>query len=443
LGGAEEPTSGSILVDGLRVSLGSPREALERGIATVHQELSLIGSLTVAENIFLGRLPRRHGLIDWGTARVRAAALLEELGLSIDVRLRAGDLGLAARQMIEIAKAMSHGPAVLMLDEPTSALSHRETGVLFALLKRLASQGVVILYITHRLEEIHRIADDVSVLRNGELVGTIPVSEARSGVIASMMFGETPARMSGTASPAPGPPVMTVAGFTRADAYSDISFTLHRGEILGVAGVLGAGRTELLRGLFGADPHDRGSVTIGGTTVVPSSPLQMKKLGVALAPEDRKAEGLVQILSTRININLAGYWPLSVHSLTGARRERVVAARYVREMDMAVPSLDDPVSGLSGGTQQKVVIAKWLHTQPRVLLLDEPTRGIDIRAKEQVFAIVRDLSARGIAALVVSSDLEELMDLCHRILVLRRGTMAGEILPGASSLEHLLGLCME
>ena len=169
----------------------------------------------------------------------------------------------------------------------------------------------------------------------------------------------------------------------------------------------------------------------------------MKRLGLALAPEDRKAEGLVQILNTRININLAGYWPPSFHRFTGARRERAVAARYVREMDMAVPSVDDPVSGLSGGTQQKVVIAKWLNTEPRVLLLDEPTRGIDIRAKEQVFAVVRDLSAKGIASLIVSSELEELMDICHRILVLKRGTTAGEILPGDSSLEHLLGLCME
>jgi ribose transport system ATP-binding protein len=444
LGGAVQPTSGAILVDGERVRFRSPREALEWGIATVHQELSLIPGLTVAENIFLGRLPqRRRGLIDWHAAWSMADALLKELGLPLDVRMQAGKLGMAQQQMIEIAKAMSHSPSVLMLDEPTSALAHRETDRLFMLLRRLSSQGVVLMYITHRLEEIRRIADSVTVLRNGELVGTIAVADATAGAIVSMMFGETVVHRRSERPPPAGTPVMEVRGFAHRDDYSDISFTLHRGEILGIAGVLGAGRTELLRGLFGADPHDRGSVTVGEMTVVPSAPPQMKKLGVALAPEDRKAEGLIQILSTRININLADFWPPSLHWITTARRERAVARRYVREMDLALPSVDGPVSELSGGNQQKVVIAKWLNTGPRVLLLDEPTRGIDIRAKQQVFEIVRGLSAQGIAFLVVSSELEELMEVCHRILILKKGRLAGELLPRDSSLESLVGLCME
>jgi len=443
LGGAVRPTSGTVLVDGVPVSFRSPREALDRGIATVHQELSLIPGLSVAENIFLGRLPRRRGLIDWRGAGRMAENLLGELGLEIDGRVTAGKLGLAGRQMVEIAKAMSHAPAVLMLDEPTSALALRETERLFELLRRLAAQGVVILYITHRLEEIHRIADEASVLRNGELVGTIPIAEATPVVIAGMMFGDLPGRAEAETVHPSGPPVITVNGFTRGEAYRDVSFTLHRGEILGIAGVLGAGRTELLRGLFGADPHDAGSVTVGGREVAPSSPAQMKKLGVVLAPEDRKAEGLIQILSTRININLAGFWPPSLRWITTAARERAVASRYIAGMDMAVPSVDGPVSALSGGTQQKAVIAKWLETGPQVLLLDEPTRGIDIRAKQQIFGIVRDLSARGIASVFVSSELEELMEVCHRILVLRKGRIAGEVSPGATSLESLLGICME
>ena len=207
--------------------------------------------------------------------------------------------------------------------------------------------------------------------------------------------------------------------------------------------MLGAGRTELLRGLFGADPHEAGLVTIDGTTVFPSSPSQMKKLGVALAPEDRKAEGLIQILSTRVNINLADFWPPSLHWITTARRERDVAMKYVRTLDIAVQSVDSPVSDLSGGNQQKVVIAKWLNTTPRVLLLDEPTRGVDMQAKRQVFDIVRDLSARGISSIVVSSELEELMDVCHRILILKEGKLAGELLPHDSTLENLIRACME
>jgi ribose transport system ATP-binding protein len=444
LGGAVQPTSGAILVDGNQVRFRSPGEASRRGIVTVHQELSLIPGLTVAENIFLGRLPRRRsGLIDWRTACSTADALLDELGLALDVRAPAGRFGVAQQQMIEIAKAMSHAPSVLMLDEPTSALAHREADRLFTLLKRLAAKGVVLLYITHRLEEIHRIADAVTVLRNGALVGTIPIGEATPAAIVSMMFGET-VRKERPPEPAPsGVPVMDVRGFTGREAYRDISFTLHRGEILGIAGVLGAGRTELLRGLFGADPHEAGSVTVDGTTVSPSSPFQMKKLGVALAPEDRKTEGLVQILSTRLNINLAAFWPPSLHRITTARRERGVAMKYIRTMDIAVPSVDSPVSDLSGGNQQKVVIAKWLNTGPRVLLLDEPTRGIDMQAKQQVFDIVRGLSAQGISSIVVSSELEELMEVCHRILILKKGKMTAELLPHDSTLENLISACME
>ena len=444
LAGAVQPTSGAILVDGDRVRFRSPVEASRRGIVTVHQELSLIPGLSVAENIFLGRLPRRRwGLIDWQGACSRADALLAELGLALDVRTPAGKLGVAQQQMIEIAKAMSHAPSVLMLDEPTSALAHRETDRLFTLLKRLAEKGVVLLYITHRLEEIRRIADSVTVLRNGALAGTMPVAGATPGAIVGMMFGESVGNARPPEPPRLGVPVMDVKGFTRRDAYSDISFTLHRGEILGIAGVLGAGRTELLRGLFGADPHDAGSVTVGGKTVFPAYPSQMKKLGMALAPENRKAEGLVQILSTRVNINLANFWPPSLHWITTARRERSVARSFIRQMDIDVPSVDSPVSELSGGNQQKVVIAKWLNTGPRVFLLDEPTRGIDIQAKQQVLDIVRRLSAQGIAFLVVSSELEELMDLCHRILILKKGNMAGELLPHDATLESLVRKCME
>jgi len=442
LAGAVQPTAGSLLVNGKAARLKSPREALTHGIAAVHQELSIIPGLSVAENMFLGRLPKRpSGLIDWPATYRQAEGVLRDLGVVIDVREEAGRFGIARQQMIEIAKAMSYTPSVLLLDEPTSALAHHETERLFALLRTLAARGVVLLYITHRLEEIHRIADTVSVLRNGELVGMVGIDDATPSTIVHMMFGDTLQHKHHTETPVGLDPVLEVRDFSRRGAFANIAFTVRRGEILGIAGLLGSGRTELLRALFGADTHDSGSVVICGRTVSPSSPGQMKRLGMALAPENRKEEGLVQTLSTRINVCLASLG--SRVRVTSAGRERAIAARFVRELDIAATSVDTSVSSLSGGNQQKVVIAKWLNTQPRIILLDEPTRGIDIQAKMQMFQIIRDLSAKGISSVVVSSELEELMEVCHRILILKKGRLAGEMDPQSSTLEQLFSVCME
>lgn len=442
--GATQPTAGTIRVNGRPTRFRSPREALAEGIGAVHQELSLIPEMSVAENILLGRLPlTRRGLIDWRTAETRAEEILADLDLAIDVRAKARTLGVAQQQMVEIARAMSYAPAVLMLDEPTSALAHHETERLFELLRGLAAKGVVLLYITHRLEEIHRIADTVTVLRNGEWIGTIGIADATPQSIVQMMFGEVVRK----GRPAELPPgrdvVLDVRGFSRVGAFSDISFSLRAGEILGIAGLLGSGRTELLRALFGADPHDAGTVVLHGTEVSPASPTQMKRLGLALAPENRKEEGLVQLLSARSNICLASLERIARHGFTTGAMERRVANRSVTELAIALSSVELPVTSLSGGNQQKVVIARWLNTEPRIMLLDEPTRGIDIQAKEQMFQIIRSLSDRGISSVVVSSELEELMDLCHRILVMVKGRISGEVLPHQSTLERLFALCME
>jgi len=442
--GAVQPTSGSVLVNGHEARLHSPKDAFRHGIAAVHQELSLVPELSVAENILLGRLPAtRVGMVDWPAVYSRAAVVLKDLGVSLDVRARARTLGVAQQQVVEIAKAMSYGPSVLMLDEPTSALAHHETERLFTLLRTLAAKGVVLLYITHRLEEIHRIADTVTVLRNGRLVGMIPIEQATPATIVQMMFGEVVQKTRPPALVARQKPVLEVRHLTRHGAFEDVSFTLHEGEILGIAGLLGSGRTELLRALFGADPHDSGSVELQGEKVSPSSPAQMKQLGIVLAPENRKEEGLIQLLSTRVNVCLASYHRLTRLGFTSARRERDVAMRNVRDIDIAVASVEAAVSSLSGGNQQKVVLAKWLNTVPRVILLDEPTRGIDIQAKQQIFQIIWDLSSRGISSIVVSSELEELMDVCHRIVIMKRGKLIGDLLPQESSLEHLFRVCME
>jgi ABC-type sugar transport system ATPase subunit len=443
LAGAVQPTSGTIFVNNTPIAFRSPREALSHGIVAVHQELSIIPELTVAENVLLGRLPKGSaGFIDWQATVRRAKALLHDLGMDLDVRAKARTLGVAQQQMIEIAKAMSYSPAVLLLDEPTSALARHETERLFTLLRVLSSKGVVLLYITHRLEEIYRVADTVTVLRNGELVGTINITEATPAAVVQMMFGEVVQKTRPPEVVAQREPVLQVQHFSRHGFFEDVSFTLMAGEVLGIAGLLGSGRTELLRALFGADPHDSGTLVLGGALVSPSSPVQMRQLGVALAPENRKQEGLIQSLSTRANVCLASLSRIATLGFTTAKRERSVAARNVTEINIAVPSLEATVSVLSGGNQQKVVIAKWLNTQPRVILLDEPTRGIDIQAKQHIFQIIWHLSARGIGSIVVSSELEELMEVCHRVLIMKQGRMVGELLPHQSTLERLFALCM-
>ncbi|MDP2884289.1 MAG: sugar ABC transporter ATP-binding protein [Ignavibacteria bacterium] len=447
IAGAIEPTSGSILVDAKEVQLQSPQDALQRGIVAVHQELSLVPELTVAENILLGRLPKKpgfgHSIIDWRQVYTRAAQVLAGLGVSIDVRARAGTLGVAQQQSVEIAKAMSYEPSILILDEPTSALAQHETQRLFDLLRMLAARRVVLLYITHRLQELREIADTVTVLRNGSLVGTIGIAEATPSTIVHMMFGEVVQRVKPADLSAPTEPFVEVRSFSRQGAYYDINFTIHKGEILGIAGLLGSGRTELLRGMFGADPPDTGELIIGGERITPSDPQQMKDLGVVLTPENRKDQGLVQLLNTRINLCLASLNRLSSHGFITQAREQSSVDRNIRELDIKVADTEAPVAFLSGGNQQKVVVGKWLNTNPRLVLFDEPTRGIDIQAKQQIFQIIWDLSKRGISCIVVSSELEELLDICHRILIMRQGRIVTDVRPGEISLENLFAVCMK
>lgn len=447
IAGATRPTSGLILVDGNEVSLRSPREALERRIVAVHQELSLVPELTVAENILLGRLPKKKGfggaIVDWQEVYARAEAIVSDLGVQIDPRAKAGTLGVAQQQSVEIAKAMSYDPSILILDEPTSALAQHETERLFELLRGLKHRGVVLLYITHRLQELREIADTVTALRNGALVGTIDISEASPSTIVHMMFGEVVQRAKPSDLAASTEPFMEIRGLGRRTAFSDINFTVHKGEILGIAGLLGSGRTELLRAIFGADPPDAGEVIIDGQSVRPRSPEQMKDLGVVLTPENRKDQGLVQLLNTRINLCLANLNRISTHGYLTRSREQRYVERNVRDLDIKVSNPEAPVAFLSGGNQQKVVVGKWLNTNPRLVLLDEPTRGIDVQAKQQMFQIIWDMSKRGISCIVVSSELEELLDICHRILIMRQGTIVASVRPSEISLENLFAVCMK
>jgi len=447
LAGAVQPTRGSIVLNGDEVRLRSPADALQRGIIAVHQELSLVPELSVAENILLGRLPTRQGwgklVIDWKTVFARADEILKSLDIELNLRARASTLGVAQQQVVEIAKAMSYHPSVLILDEPTSALAQHETERLFELVRRLAGQGVILLYITHRLQELQRIADTVTVLRNGSLVGTIDIANATPSTIVQMMFGENLQKARPAELVARDEPFLEVRNLSKQGAFQHVGFAVKRGEIVGIAGLLGAGRTELLRAIFGADPPDEGDLLLEGTPVQPTSPQQMKRFGVALIPENRKEQGLVLLLSTRINLCLASLDRIATHGLLTRLRERAVVDKNIRELDISVANTDAPITYLSGGNQQKVVVGKWLNTQPRLVLLDEPTRGIDLQAKQQMFQLIWDMSKRGISSVVVSSELEELLDLCHRILIMRQGRIVGEVRPQEISLDKLFAVCME
>ena len=445
LSGATDPTAGQVLVDGQPVTLRNPQDAFDKGIATVYQELSLVPGLSVTENILLGRLPKRaRGLIiDWPAAHARARAILGDMQVGLDVRRTVGELGVAQQQIVEIAKGMSFDPSAILLDEPTSALSPREIGHLFGLLRKLAARGVVILYITHRLQELREIADTVTVIRDGRLVGTLDMAAATPETIVTMMFGEVVRRARPADLEVADRPLLEVRGLGRAGAFRDVSFTLHAGEVLGIAGMLGSGRTELLRAIFGAEPFDRGEMLLDGRAVRAVAPWQMKDLGIAYTPENRAAQSLVQTLSTRANMCLASLDRIGRWGLTTRRRERTVVGRLIERLGIAVGDMEQPVSSLSGGNQQKVVVGKWLNTAPRVVLFDEPTRGIDVQAKQQIFQIMWSLSRQGISSIFVSSELEELIEACHRVLVMRNGTIVDSVDPREVAVDELFLRGME
>ena len=442
IAGSTQPTSGQLLVDGQPVDLRSPQDAFARGIATVYQELSLVPELTVAENILFGRLPMRGPFIDWPQTFERGRQILSEMNVDLDVRGKVGRLSVAQQQVVEIAKAMSFNPSVLLLDEPTSSLAHGETESLFAVIRTLASRGVAIIYISHRLQELKAIADVMSVLRDGKLIGTKSMEGATPASIAQMMFGDTPPGAPPSAPPTTEKIVLEARNLGRKPVFENISFQLGQGEVLGIAGMLGSGRTQLLMSLFGARPIEEGELLMDGKVVRNATPGKMKALGMGLAPEDRKRQGLVQMMSIGNNAVLASLDALGSNGFVSESRQAEMVTRNVTDLQIKAGNVRNAVASLSGGNQQKVVLGKWLNTQPKVMLFDEPTRGIDVEAKAQIFSIIRNLSGQGIASIFVSSELEELFEVCHRILILRSGRITGEVRPSEISMEQLLEHCM-
>jgi ribose transport system ATP-binding protein len=428
--------SGQVLLHGEPVRFTRPRDALERGIAMIHQELNLVPNLSVAENIFIGREPtNRVGFIDYGCMKREAAALLEELDCPLLPSTPVSRLRVGQQQVVEIAKAMSYNPSVMIMDEPTSALTAHEVEVLFGLIRKLKRRGVAIAYITHKFEELPGIGDDAVVMRDGKVVATAPLAGLTRHQIVKLMVGRDPGEFYPKAATTPSGELLRVDRMSLSDVrrpgerlVKDVDFTVRRGEVLGVFGLMGAGRTELLETIFGLHPHHgTGGVSVDGQPVRINSPRDAIDAGLALAPEDRKREGLVLSMSVAANASLA-----SIDDIRGAggllndRRECRQVEAYVQRLRIKTPSTRQIVRNLSGGNQQKVVLAKWLAARPKVLLLDEPTRGIDVNAKREIYALIDELAHGGLGVVMVSSELPEVLAIADRVMVMCEGRKTAE-----------------
>jgi ABC-type sugar transport system ATPase subunit len=441
LSGALPSDKGEIFLGGSPITLGSPLRARHYGIYAVYQEFSLIPNLTIAENILLGQMPstRIPELVDWNTAYKKADNILQTIGFTgIDVHQKVSQLSVSHQQMVEIAKAVAGHRKVLILDEPSAVLSQEELNRLFTLIRNLKQQGTIILYISHRLDEVFEIADRITVLKDGKLVGTVKPQESDQNQLIRMMVGRSLGEIFPVRKPSGGEVELEVKGLSSKDAFSDISFSLRKGEIVGMFGLVGSGRTQVARSIFGADPFTSGEILLNGESIHPRSPRDAVDCGIALLTEDRKRDGLVMNCTIRDNISLASYLRLSKLDVINRREQAAEVKKLVRDLDVRPPQLDKLVNHLSGGNQQKVVLAKWLMTRAKVLILDEPTRGVDVGSKVEIYHIIDNLSRAGMAILFISSELPEVLGMCDRTLVMREGQIVGEFTRADASEEKIL-----
>lgn len=443
ISGAIQPTNGQLLIDDTKLDISNPKEAFEKGIATVYQELSLIPGLSIAENIFFGRLPKKNKyMIDYNKAYADAAVILNELGIDISPKIAVRELNVWQMQLVEIAKAMSFDPHVLLLDEPTSALARHETEMLFKVVKALREKGVIIIFITHKLQEIWEIADTVTVIRDGRLVDAKNMKELTSESVINMMFGDIETKTIPEELKYSDEVILDVRNLSLKGYFENINFVLRKGEILGIAGLLGSGRSELLRSIFGSQGYDSGEIFVEGKKLSKGAPVKGKKAGLALTPENRKDDGLIQIHTVRENLVLASLRTICRRGLLSKKIENQFVNRQIDGLQIKVSNPEVAVSSLSGGNQQKVLIGNWINTAPKILLLDEPSRGIDVNAKQQIFEIVWEQSKAGVSSIIVSSELEELIQTCHRIIVMKHGKFCEELYPNQTAVEKLYAKCM-
>jgi ribose transport system ATP-binding protein len=447
--GAYRRDAGAMWLGGLPARFDTPAAAQAAGVVAVHQEIHLLRYRTVAENVCLGREPRRFGLVDWRAVRREAERALAALGpeaaaLGIDPRATLGALNTARQQMVAIARGVSLGARVLVLDEPTSSLADREVALLYDVVRRLRASGVGVVYISHRFDELYALCDRVTVLRDGRLVATRPLAGLERVDLVALMLGKTrdavraggatgfghrPAPPAGAADAAA--PLLDAEHLSRGRRLRDVSVRVRPGEIVGLAGLLGSGRSETARALFGAEPAEGGTARLAGRPFAPRRPDDAIAAGVAYLSEDRKAEGIIPELSVRENLTLAALPALTRAGVVSRARQRALVDGFVRRLGIRARSADQPVRELSGGNQQKVLIARCLATNPKLLLLDEPTRGVDVGAKAEIQGLVRELAESGLGVLMASSELEELVEGCTRVVVLRDGRSVAELAGGA------------
>lgn len=428
LAGVEQADEGEIRLNGKPIEPANPTAAHRLGIAMVHQELAFCPNLSIAENLCLGDLPQQGGWLNRSEMRQRARTMLQAIEAEMDVDLPIGQLSTAREQLVQIAAAVGTGAEILVMDEPTSSLSIRESEHLFRLIQNLQARGFTILYVSHRMEEIFRLCDHVTVLRDGRHISTGRIEETGPEQVVRQMVGRAvevhePEHMNRT----PGRECLTVKDLQSPGLFSGISFSLAQGEVLGFAGLVGAGRSEMAQAIFGLDPNATGEIRVAGKPLTRGSVKEALAAGIGLLPEDRKRQGLVLSMNCRENMTLAALDELSRNGVIARIQEREISARYQQRLRVKAPSLDVGVNGLSGGNQQKVALAKWLVRQCKILIVDEPTRGVDVGAKAEIHHLLDELACLGIAILVISSELPEIMTISRRIIVMREGRIAGTL----------------
>jgi len=439
LSGAYQKSAGQIFLEGAEVAIKNPRHAQTLGISTIYQEFNLIPHLSVGENIFLGREPARlPGLIDQRTIFQEATRALSGLGLTVNPRKLVKELRVAEQQMVEVAKALSLDARILIMDEPTAALTEHEIGELFTTVRKLKDKGVAIVYISHRMEELFEIGDRVTVLRDGRTVGTYDVRGMNKSELIRLMVNRELTELFPKEKAIRGAEVLRVEGLSTKGGLKDISFTLHKGEVLGIAGLLGAGRTELARAIFGLDKATSGTIYINGEPQRIRSPRAAINSGIGFLTEDRKSQGLVLPLSVKANLCLFSVDKFSSWGVMNTKKEQQAAGRYVKELRIRTPNLDQKVVFLSGGNQQKVVLSKWLCSEAEVFIFDEPTRGVDVGAKAEIYQLMNRLTASGVAIIMISSEMLEVLGMSDRVLVMRGGRIAGEFAAGEATQERIL-----
>ena len=442
IAGVHEPDSGSITVDGQQVRIRNTADAESLGIATIHQELNLVPTMTVAENITLGRAPRRFGLVDRKEMRRIAQRALDRVDLQVDLDTQVGTLGIAVQQLIEIAKALSVDARVLVLDEPTAALTGTETEQLFRIMRNLRESGVGMVFISHHLEEITDIADTVTVLRDGTFVDEVPAGTSEDRLV-QLMVGRSIEALFPRRAPTLGQRVLHVDELTAAGRFAEVSLSVRAGEVVGLAGLVGAGRTELLRAIAGADPYDSGEVRVADTAVPAADIRAAVANGIGHVPEDRKTQGLVSLLPVEDNIGLATLHSSARGPLADRRAQHQHAREISDTLQIKMDNVRQPVAALSGGNQQKVVFGRWLLAGSKVLLLDEPTRGVDVGSKVEIYELINSLTADGTAVLLASSELPEVLGVSDRIIVMSRGRVAGELSPDEATPDAVMSLAVK